>query len=138
MFRIYTNDDILLSRILVEIRPSGSSATELTGEEFVGKLDTRNRGTSAAYDVYKDSERYRVVSSRSKDRTRGAQVSKSTVERVYSYLKSNGKKRSSHNIETALGISTTLVLNALKVLRMQKRARLESFGKHGKQQFRAI
>lgn len=56
-------------------------------------------------------------------------VSRDTVEKVYNYLKKDGRKRSTSNIEKALHISPTTIHNALRVLRVQKNADFERAGK---------
>jgi hypothetical protein len=140
-FRVYTNDDVLVSKMLAQCntsKPPGVQAAESRNERFIGRLGSRHLGKAFAYEIYEDDRRFRVVSSRSNDKALGAVVKKSTVEKVYSYLRKDGKKRSAHNIENALGISITTVLNSLKILRVQRRAKLVLFGKNNKAQFRAL
>ncbi|MDH5770295.1 MAG: hypothetical protein OEZ25_03295, partial [Candidatus Bathyarchaeota archaeon] len=104
-----------------------------TKGKFIGILDATYRGKPLRYEIYEDGESYRIISSRSKNQANGAPVNKDTVEKVYYHLKKDGRKCSVSDIEKALHRSPTTIHNALKVLRVQKRADFEMFGK--KRQF---
>lgn len=136
IFRFYTNDESFLSKILLEVRKPEPSKPQK--EVLVGRLQVKWHSRDIVYDILKSGERYRILSSESTDKTRGAIVSKNMVEKIDSYLRRDGKKRSAYNVQSALGVSLATVLNALKVLMVQKRVRLESRGRHGRQRFRAL
>ena len=99
-----------------------------TKGKFIGNLDATYHGKPLRYAIYEDGKGYRIISSRSKNQANYATVSRDTVEKVYNYLKEDGRKRSASDIEKTLHISPTTIHNALKVLRVQKRADFEVFG----------
>lgn len=136
IFRIYTNDKSFLKKVLVEAHTPKPKSRKL----LVGRLPVKWHKKNIVYDIFQAGERYQILSSESKDKTRGAVVSKEMVEKTDSYLRRDGKRRSACNIQTAIGVSRATVLNALKVLRVQKKAKLESSGKwkYGRQRFRAL
>ena len=95
--------------------------------KFIGILDATHPG-KPKYEIREDEKSYKIISSRSKNRAKCATVNRDTVEKVYRYLKKDGRKRSALDIEKALHVSMTTVHNALKVLRVQRKADLRIIG----------
>jgi hypothetical protein len=109
-----------------------------TKEKFIGNVSTSYHGKLLEYGIYLDGKSYKIISSQSKKQANYATVSRDTVEKVYDYLKKGRRKRSASDIEEALGISSTTIHNALKVLRAQKRADFEIFGTKRQNSYKAL
>jgi len=99
-----------------------------TKSKFIANLEATYRGKPSRYGIYDAGKSYKIISSRSKSQVNNITVNKDTVEIVYRYLTKDAK-RSVSEIEKALHFSPTTIHNALKVLRVQKRANFEIFGK---------
>jgi len=99
-----------------------------TEGKFIGNIGATYHGKPLRYGIYEDGKSYKIIFSRSKKQANYATVARDTVEKVYSYLKKDGRKRSASDIEKTLHLSPTTIHNALKVLRAQKRADFEIFG----------
>lgn len=106
--------------------------------EFAGVLDYFAQPNKPQYEIREDRKSYKILSGQHKNQTIWSAVNRDTVERVYRYLKKDGKKRSASEIEKALHISVTTIHNALKVLRVQSRADFEIFGPRRKFLYKAL
>jgi hypothetical protein len=108
-----------------------------TKNKFIANLETTYHGKSLRYGIYDVGKSYKIISSRSKSQANYATVDKDTVEKIYHYL-TKDTKRSASEIEKALHLSPTTIHNALKVLRVQKRADFEIFGKRRQFLYKAL
>jgi len=106
--------------------------------EFAGVLDYFAQPDKPQYEIREDRKTYKILSGQHKNQATCSAVNRDTVERVYRYLKNDGKKRSASEIEKALHISVTTIHNALKVLRVQSRADFEIFGPKRKFLYKAL
>jgi len=136
-FRVYTNDDQFLLNTLKKYGTLGPLSVQHDKGRFIGALDPAYRG-KPRYEIFEGEKRYNIISSRSKNKANCPTVNKDAVEKVYNYLKKDGRKRSVSDIEKALRISSTTIHNITKVLRVQKRVDLKIVGKKRQFFYRAL
>jgi predicted RNA-binding Zn-ribbon protein involved in translation (DUF1610 family) len=103
-------------------------------------FDKPNIGSHPRYKIRENEKGFEIVR-RSKNASYKTNVSRSTVDEVYHFLKKAGGQLPVSEIEKALDISNVIIYNALKVLQAHGRVHLElsnGLGRKNLSVYRAI
>ena len=126
--KIYTSDDQFMLKVLEKHTKKIRNLDNLQQEmwKFIGDLETTYLGKRITHKIYEGEKSYKITSSQSRKPTIYATVAKEVVENVYFHLKKRGRRLSASVIGNALHISATTIHNALKVLRCEGKASLNT------------
>lgn len=137
--RIYTNDEKFLLKTLESTKITRNFAKPQPEVwNFLGTVKTTHLGKRITHSIYEGEKSYKITSSQSKNPKIYATVAKDVVEKVYHHLKKSGRKLSTSTIENALHTSATTIHNALKVLRLKRKARLDMSGTKRQYLYKAL